>query len=62
MYKSDMGDIDTNIFVYQSDFEKVCRSGYLNVTSGRCSSGLKSKNKVISNMIKFFRVKFAHLT
>ena len=41
-----MAEIDSNIFVYQSDFEKVCRSGFLNVTSGRCSSGLKSKNKV----------------
>lgn len=45
MYKADMSDTDSNLFVYQNDFEKVCRSGYLNVTSGRCTTGLKSKNK-----------------
>lgn len=45
MYKADMADTDTGLFVYQQDFEKVCRSGYLNQTSGRCVTGLKSKNK-----------------
>jgi hypothetical protein len=45
MYKADMADTDTGLFVYQQDFEKVCRSGYLNQTSGRCVAGLKSKNK-----------------
>lgn len=45
MYKADMSDTDSNLFVYQNDFEKVCRSGFLNVTSGRCTTGLKSKNK-----------------
>lgn len=45
MYKADMADTDTGLFVYQQDFEKVCRSGYLNQTSGRCVNGLKSKNK-----------------
>ena len=33
-------------YVYQNDFEKLCRTGYLNVTTGRCQTGLKSKNKV----------------
>jgi hypothetical protein len=46
MYKTDMAETDSNIFVYQQDYEKVCRSGYLNTTSGRCVAGLKSKNKV----------------
>lgn len=45
MYKADMADTDSGLFVYQQDFEKVCRSGYLNQTSGRCVTGLKSKNK-----------------
>lgn len=45
MYKADMADVDSNIYVYQMDFEKTCRSGYLNTTTGRCSNGLKSKNK-----------------
>ena len=45
MYKSDMADSDSGLFVYQNDFEKVCRSGYLNQTSGRCASGLLSTNK-----------------
>jgi len=30
MYKADMTETDSGIFVYQSDFEKVCRSGYVN--------------------------------
>lgn len=58
MYKADMAEVDSNIFVYQSDFEKVCRSGFLNVTSGRCATGLKSKNKVKKKALnKLFREK-----
>lgn len=55
MYKGDMAEIDSNIFVYQDDFEKVCRSGFLNVTSGRCASGLKSKNKVNISLFIVFK-------
>ena len=46
MYKPDMQSADTGVFVYQTDYEKVCLSGYVNSTSGRCVDGLQSKNKV----------------
>lgn len=52
MYKGDMAETDSGIFVYQQDYEKVCRSHYLNNTSGRCVNGLKSKNKVCPTSMK----------
>lgn len=45
-YKVDMTAADSGVFVYQQDYEKVCRSVYVNTTSGRCVEGLLSKNKV----------------
>ncbi len=62
MYKRDMADADSGIFVYQNDFEKTCRSGFLNQTTGRCAFGLKSKNKVSSQSVLFiqYRVRSAH--
>ena len=45
-YKVDMTAADSGAFVYQQDYEKVCRSVYVNTTSGRCVEGLLSKNKV----------------
>ena len=45
MYKADMAESDSGVYVYQQDYEKVCRSTYVNKTSGRCVEGLKSKNK-----------------
>ena len=46
-------DATASTYVYQNDFEKLCRTGYLNSTTGRCQTGLKSKNKVkeYSNML-----------
>ena len=41
-----MADTVSTAYMYQEDFEKVCRSGYVNATTGRCGIGLKSKNKV----------------
>jgi hypothetical protein len=35
-----------SLYYFEEDLAKVCREGYLNVTTGRCSNGLKSLNKV----------------
>lgn len=53
MFKNEMADLDTGIYVYQTDFEKTCLSGYLNVTTGRCDEGLQSINKVLMRSLLF---------
>jgi hypothetical protein len=45
LYLTDIADTTASTYAYQKDFEKVCRSGYVNSTTGRCSTGLQSKNK-----------------
>lgn len=40
LYLTDMADTTASTFAYQKDFEKVCRSGYVNTTTGRCATGL----------------------
>ena len=40
LFKNDMADLDSGIFVYQTDFEKTCMNGYLNTTTGRCGQGV----------------------
>lgn len=46
LYLTDMADTGASTYAYQKDFEKVCRSGYVNATTGQCAEGVQSKNKV----------------
>jgi hypothetical protein len=47
MQKMSINEVDSNIFVLSSNMEKLCRSGAVNATSGRCKGQpLKSLNKV----------------
>ena len=45
-YKASMSDTGNSVYKYQDNLEKICRTGYLNETTGRCSDGLTSKKKV----------------
>jgi hypothetical protein len=47
LYLTDMADTSASTYIRQSDFEKVCRSVNANSTTGRCATGLQSKNKVV---------------
>ncbi len=47
MQKRDISEVDSNIFLFSSNMEKLCRSGAVNATSGKCKGQpLKSLNKV----------------
>jgi hypothetical protein len=47
LYKPNMADLDSTLFIVQRDMEKICRSGYVNATTGRCGLGLLSTKKVM---------------
>lgn len=58
MYKNDLNQGETKLYVSWGYMDKICRNGYVNATNGRCNTPIKSLNKVkLPNLT--FRVKFA---
>ena len=46
LYLTDMADTSASTYSYQTDLNYVCRSGYVNATTGQCAEGVQSKNNV----------------
>jgi hypothetical protein len=46
LYLTDMANTAASTYSIQTDANYVCRSGFVNATTGQCAEGVQSTNKV----------------